>query len=130
MKQKLTPLPQFKKKLDKLWSEKVRERDGKCVICGKSGKGLQAHHYIKAKSRSVKYRWDLRNGVTLCYGCHMYIVHMTASFEAINKLVEYALNKEILTSAELVEIARDKCEKDLSKDRGFIEACRIELEEK
>ncbi|MDR2426571.1 MAG: HNH endonuclease [Endomicrobium sp.] len=129
MKQKLKPIPSIKKKLDSLWSEKVRARDCKCVMCGKSGKGLQAHHYIKAKARSLKYRWDPRNGITLCYGCHMYTVHMTASYEAVSRLVDYAVKNELLTNAELAEIVNDKEERDLRTDRGFMEAARLNLEE-
>jgi hypothetical protein len=128
MKPKLKEIAKIKKELDALWSAKVRERDGKCVLCGKAGKGLQAHHYIKTKARSLKYRWDIRNGVTLCYGCHMYGVHKTASFEVISGLVEYAVKNGILTAAEVGEIVHDKDKREYGKDRGFLEAARINLE--
>ena len=128
MKQKLIPLPRLKKQLDKLWSERVRTRDGKCVLCGKTGKGLQAHHYIKSRARSLKYRWDIRNGITLCYGCHIYAVHMTASFEIVNKLLHYATTHEILTLQDVADIINDPETKDLRNDRAFIEACRVDLE--
>jgi hypothetical protein len=127
-KSKLIALPKLKKELDVIWSAKVRERDGKCVLCGKT-KSLQAHHYIRTKARSLKYRWDIRNGVTLCYGCHMYGVHKTASFEAVSGLVEYAIAHGVLTATEIGEIARDKDKRDYGKDRGFLEAERINLEQ-
>jgi hypothetical protein len=129
MKAKLKAISKIKKELDSLWSAKVRERDGKCVLCGKVGKGVQAHHYIKTKARSLKYRWDIRNGITLCYGCHMYGVHKTASFEAVSGLVEYAVRNGILRATEVAEIAHEKDKRDYGKDRGFLEAARINLEQ-
>jgi predicted restriction endonuclease len=128
MKKKQKAIAKIKKELDALWSAKVRERDGKCAMCGKTEK-LQAHHYVKTKARSLKYRWDLRNGITLCYGCHMYGVHKQASFEAVSGLVEYAVKKGILTAREVGEIAHDKDKRDYGKERGFLEAARINLEE-
>ena len=128
MKAKLKPIAKIKKELDGLWSAKVRERDEKCVMCGKKER-LQAHHYIKTKARSLKYRWDIRNGITLCYGCHMYGVHKTASFEAVSGLVDYAVKNGVLTAREVAEIAHDKDKRDYGKDRGFLEAARINLEQ-
>jgi hypothetical protein len=128
VKKRLKAIPKIKKELDALWSVKVRERDGKCVLCGKAGKVLQAHHYIKTKARSLKYRWDIRNGITLCYGCHMYGVHKTALFEAVSGLVEYAVRNGVLTATEVGEIVHDKDKRDYGKDRGFLEATRINLE--
>jgi hypothetical protein len=54
------------KKLDKLWSAKIRAR-GRCEVCNKTTH-LNAHHYIGRRNRNV--RWDLDNGVCLCSGCH------------------------------------------------------------
>ncbi|MDR1943063.1 MAG: HNH endonuclease [Endomicrobium sp.] len=122
------PLTKLKKELDKMWSKRVRERDGKCMLCGAKDKQLYAHHYIVNRARSVKYRWDLRNGVSLCYTCHMYKVHKTASFEYVGALADYAIANEILTLAELKEIATDKYDRNLTKDRAFLEAVKIELE--
>jgi hypothetical protein len=41
-----------------MWSAKVRERDGKCVLCGKAGKGvefqgLQSRHIISRAEQGV-----------------------------------------------------------------------------
>ena len=52
--------------LDKLTSEIVRSK-GKCEVCSKSGK-LDCHHYYGRRIRI--FRWDLRNLVCLCSGCH------------------------------------------------------------
>lgn len=56
-------------KYDKIWSKLVRERDGKCLYCGKN-ENLNAHHF---KGRSCKAtRLILINGITLCAGCHVF----------------------------------------------------------
>lgn len=54
-------------KLDKLFSEKIRARDGRCLRCGRK-KYLHAHHIISRSHRSL--RWDLQNGICLCFSCH------------------------------------------------------------
>lgn len=57
------------KKLDKLWSEKVRDNFGKCIVCGKK-EILNAHHYIGRRNRAT--RWYLPNGIPLCPGHHTF----------------------------------------------------------
>lgn len=58
------------KKLDELWSKKVRERDNhKCRVCGNT-EGINAHHIITRKNYAL--RWDLTNGISLCPRCHVY----------------------------------------------------------
>jgi len=58
----------LKKKIDKLYSEIIRSK-GYCERCGKSGP-LNAHHVIGR--RNLATRWDLRNGICLCVGCHKF----------------------------------------------------------
>ena len=57
------------KKLDKLWSKKIRERDEVCQVCGGT-QYLNAHHVIGRRNRNI--RWDMDNGITLCSGCHTF----------------------------------------------------------
>lgn len=64
----------YQKKLDALWSECVRKRDKFCQVCGKT-ENLQAHHWLVRKARSLQTRWDVRNGITLCYSCHICKLH-------------------------------------------------------
>lgn len=66
------------KKCNEAWSRAVRHRDGKCLICGET-KNLHAHHWIVSRARSRKYRFDIRNGVTLCYAHHLRGIHTEAS---------------------------------------------------
>jgi 5-methylcytosine-specific restriction endonuclease McrA len=61
------------------WKELVRAvyaRDGyKCVRCGAKHTGsnrLHAHH-VKAWAGNVDTRFDLRNIITLCEGCHNWV---------------------------------------------------------
>ena len=62
--------PQIKV-LDKLWSDRVRSL-GRCEKCGTTQR-LTAAHIVSRRHRST--RWDLRNGICLCYRCHMFWAH-------------------------------------------------------
>ncbi len=54
----------------KLWRKKVFERDFyTCVICGKVGGVINAHH-IKSWKHFPKLRYVVSNGITLCQKCH------------------------------------------------------------
>ena len=59
------------KKLDKEWSRVIRLRE-RCARCSTS-ENLQAAHIFSRRSLSV--RWDLDNGIPLCYACHMFWAH-------------------------------------------------------
>ena len=66
-KRKRKPMS-ISKRLDILWSKTVRQRAGNsCEVCG-GKKSVQAHHYIGRTNR--RFRWDLRNGVSVCGGHH------------------------------------------------------------
>jgi len=60
------------KLLKKLWSNVVRTRDGfACQWCGKVSNRNHAHHIV-AKSLCNKIGfYDPRNGMTLCFRCHI-----------------------------------------------------------
>ena len=68
-----TPVKRLEAKADKAWSEAIRARDGKCIICGRKS-NLQAHHAINRRGKKAT-RWDLRNGITLCVKCHLFGIH-------------------------------------------------------
>lgn len=53
------------KKLDKIWSETIRQREF-CEMCGKPANN--PHHVIGR--RNLTLRWDLRCGCLLCAYCH------------------------------------------------------------
>src|SRR3990167_5758747 len=56
-------------KADIIWARQVRERDGKCVVCGKNN-FLNAHHLFGRGNYNT--RFNLENGVTLCAGHHTF----------------------------------------------------------
>jgi 5-methylcytosine-specific restriction endonuclease McrA len=56
---------------DRLFSLIIRHRDsGKCQKCGAIG--TQVHHFF---GRGYSVRWDLDNGVLLCFACHIRGAH-------------------------------------------------------
>ena len=54
-------------KADKMFSQYIRNRDGRCLKCGKQGI-LHCHHIISRSCKAV--RWDEDNAISLCPGCH------------------------------------------------------------
>ena len=58
----------IKNRLDKLWSILVK-KNGVCEICGNT-EHLNSHHVIGR--RCLNTRWDLKNGCSLCPGCHTF----------------------------------------------------------
>lgn len=109
MRKKPTNLKKLIKKADSLWSKCVRTRDGKCVLCG-SKNALQAHHWIVTRNQSNKYKFDLRNGVTLCYGCHIHGVHSNPSVYLLERLKQVCLFRGIASQEDINEITANKNE--------------------
>lgn len=60
------------KLVDNLFSKIVRERDGRCLRCGKT-ENLQCSHVLPRTYMVT--RWNLDNAITLCVGCHLYWWH-------------------------------------------------------
>lgn len=62
------------KQLDILWSKAVRSK-GYCEYCGKKPPEVVLHaHHIYSR-RHFSTRWNIKNGVCLCTGCHLYKAH-------------------------------------------------------
>lgn len=64
--------------LDKLWSLRVRERDNFiCQQClyekgiGKPDHKNHTHHIVSKATGGYGCRWDIDNGITLCYKHHI-----------------------------------------------------------
>lgn len=106
MRKKKTNRQRMIAKLDKLASEVVRLRDGRCLLCGYT-ETLQVHHYIVTKGKSTKFRWDTRNLITLCYTCHLHKVHSTASIRFIDMVKKAAIINRIATAEEIEQIKND-----------------------
>jgi hypothetical protein len=58
----------LRNKLDNAWSRAILSK-GSCEVCGET-QYLNPHH-IEGR-RNLRLRWDLRNGVCLCSGCHTF----------------------------------------------------------
>lgn len=56
------------KKADDIFSKAIRERDGKCLFCGKTTNLTNSHYWGRNRS-STRYSWE--NCITLCwFWCH------------------------------------------------------------
>ncbi len=53
----------------RIWRAQVIRRDKKCVMCGDNDR--RTAHHMNSGSYFPDERYDLSNGVCLCYGCHM-----------------------------------------------------------
>jgi len=62
----------IKNRCDTLFAKLVRERDSRCLRCGKI-ENLQCNHIISR--RELRFRWTFNNAYTLCAGCHLYWWH-------------------------------------------------------
>lgn len=96
------------KTLDELCSKYVRNRDKKCILCGGyvgEVNKLQSHHWIVSRARSLKYRFDPRNCVSLCYGCHILKVHKNPTVGLLNELTERAVVNGVVTRDDIEEIS-------------------------
>jgi hypothetical protein len=58
----------LKNKADKLFSLLIRKR-GTCEMCGQDKKDLQCAHVITRST--IHLRYDTRNSLCLCSGCHL-----------------------------------------------------------
>ena len=55
-----------------IWRSKVLKRDHyKCRECHKTGNNIKLHvHHIDEWFNNQRLRFDVNNGITLCYDCH------------------------------------------------------------
>jgi hypothetical protein len=66
----------YERKLDKLWSKKIKMIfNNKCWVCG-SDKFLNSHHIISRNAKEL--RWDIENGICLCSKHHRYSFDISA----------------------------------------------------
>lgn len=101
-----TKIKRLKKQCDILWSQCVRTRDGRCALCGKQD-SLNAHHWVHSKAQGNRHRWDVRNGISLCYTCHIYKVHTYASADISERLKEFAFSTGVISPQDYEAMAND-----------------------
>jgi hypothetical protein len=85
-----------KRKLDRLFSLRIRKRDRRCLRCG-TRERLQCSHIVSRAADRV--RWDDRNALTLCARCHMALTYHPAEkalFEVsiVGEEVYWSLHRE------------------------------------
>lgn len=56
-------------KNDQLFSKMIRERDGKCVLCGDTQRKSECSHYWGRKDKVN--RFNPQNADYLCFSCHL-----------------------------------------------------------
>lgn len=109
-----------KKELDILWSRFIRRRDPICQKCGKTQSSQGAHIFGRG---NLSTRWDVSNGVGLCFFCHLYWAHrepVEFTLWIIGKMGEEAFgslkkkSQEIFDSSELKNRA-EEIKKELLK---------------
>lgn len=67
------------------WVNAVLSRDkAMCQKCGATGVELHAHHILSYKDHP-EHRFDVNNGVTLCYRCH-WDIHAAQNEKAVNSV--------------------------------------------
>ena len=65
------------------WVRKVLSRDNAtCQKCGAKDVELHAHH-IKSYSEYPELRWEVANGITLCFRCH-WAIHSASNENRVN----------------------------------------------
>lgn len=79
---KQNSMPYLRKKCDDLWSEYVKFRDKKCMVCGRK-EYLNAHHIYSRCNQATRY--EAENGITLCAKHHT----MSSEFSAHKTPLEF-----------------------------------------
>ena len=80
-KQKSQSKSTLRKKADKLFSQACFKKWGSvCTACGREA---TATHHFFPKSGSAYLRYNLLNGVPLCYGCHIIKIHTQGDPETL-----------------------------------------------
>ena len=106
-------LSELKKRADMAISKLVRARDGKCLMCGTTH-GLDCHHALHTKGSSpTRYRWDIRNLITVCRTCHNRI-HADEEGTLRDVMLAMVIHG-IATRKEINQILKDK--RPLKADR-------------
>ncbi|SHF35047.1 HNH endonuclease [Seinonella peptonophila] len=89
------------------WSQKVKQRDGKCAIC-QTPKNLTAHH-LYSKSRYPMFSEDLNNGITLCQKHHQEF-HDQCGNQAGFGFAKWLLNQQRVSRSHKDKVFQRVCE--------------------
>lgn len=107
------------KRCDKLWSEIVKHLwNNKCAIEGCERAGLSAHHFFGKKAHPST-RYDINNGVYLCFYHHIQKCHRENDTEPVRQALIGRIGKEFeklyQRSNKISEHTLDEIEEQLLK---------------
>lgn len=122
-------IKKLKKQNFELWSQCVRLRDKKCIICG-STETLQAHHCLVRAALSLRTRFMTLNGVCVCYKCHLVQIHRNGEkrfFEKYIKILDEKIPKE--KQEEIYKISENKDPVSLEELQNINENLKKELQD-
>ena len=125
-------IKKLKKQNFELWSQCVRLRDKKCIVCG-STENLQAHHCFVRAALSLRTRFIPENGVTLCYRCHLIEIHKNGEkrfMENYIRILDEKIPKE--KQEEIYKLAENKEEitlEDLQNTNIHLKECLQKLKD-
>lgn len=122
-------IKKLKKQNFELWSQCVRLRDKKCIICG-STETLQAHHCLVRAALSLRTRFMTLNGVCVCYKCHLVQIHRNGEkrfFEKYIKILDEKIPKE--KQEEIYKISQNKDPVSLEDLQHINENLKKELQD-
>jgi len=96
-------MSKLKKEADRVWSLKVRERDGMACQVSRCGKSPSFAHHIFSR-RHLSTRWELDNGFTICWGHHKkgHVDHEWLRDEIIGKIGQETFDRLKFKSKLLV----------------------------
>jgi hypothetical protein len=98
--------------LDKYWGLAIRSRaKDKCAYCGSPAN--QPHHIFSRNNRNT--RWDLDNGILLCYSHHTF----NNQFSAHRTPVEFTYWLETYKGKPFINSLREKAQKSIQCDEIF-----------
>ena len=107
-KKRLIPINKLLKLCHAAWSICVRLTDKACVMCH-STENLHAHHCVVPKSKGAAVRFFLDNGITLCYRCHMMVVHKGLErknwFDRLKEIIDSRVPAE--RQAEIIRLSHE-----------------------
>ena len=107
-KKKLIKLPKLLAETQKIVNASIRKRDGLCLRCKENDKivttNLNAHHFCVAQGSSSLLRFEPRNLMTLCVGCHRFWYHPAADVVKTLELKHIAIKNGICTEEDIEEM--------------------------
>jgi hypothetical protein len=115
-----TPLSRksWVKKLDKLFSQVVTTRDGRCLKCGKT-QGIGAAH-LYPKGKYTRMRWDTDNAIAMDWNCHLNWAHRDPL--GFKDWLDVTLDPKRLSQLKLRAMVADRSPVDYQQIELFLKA--------